>query len=251
MLKRSTGALLGLTLLSAAASAQGTTPLPTGYALTTPDTTTISAVATSSTRASLVSHPLVLVSNTGNQPACLAYGDVTVVAMWPCGAQSPFYAGPGQTVMLGVLGAGYLAGITGAGSTTLDVKEGYLEPQSSTVLGTVTADQGNAGAAPWPVLLTPAESTPAAPDISTVTTGGTAVNAFSAGHCAKGCFVVNPINATIALCGNGVTTASGTSSNAATICAAPGQQLNFTARSTAISVVSSDSSHPFGGEGYQ
>ncbi len=96
-----------------------------------------------------------------------------------------------------------------------------------------------------------AQTTPAPPDISTVTTSGVAVNAFSAGHCARGCYIFNPVTASVRLCGNGVTTASGTDTNAATICVVPGQSLVFPPRSGAISVVSSDSAHTFGGEGYQ
>lgn len=96
-----------------------------------------------------------------------------------------------------------------------------------------------------------AQVIPAAPDISTVTTGGIAVIAFSATHCAKGCYIQNPDNATQLLCGNGVSTASGIHSNGATLCVVAGQTLYFPPRSGAISVVSSDSSHPFGGEGYQ
>ena len=115
----------------------------------------------------------------------------------------------------------------------------------------VTANQGAAGTQAWPVSTTPAQSTPAAPDISSVTTGGTPVNAFSAGHCAKGCYVSNPDNATQNLCANGVGTASGVHTNGATICAGAGQSIPFSPRSGAISVVSSDSLHAFGGEGYQ
>lgn len=115
--------------------------------------------------------------------------------------------------------------------------------------------QGNASGVPIPVSgsisVTPATSTSAGPDISTVTTGGTAVNAFSAGHCSKGCLLVNPINATTNLCANAATTASGTQTNAATLCAAPGQQVSFPAVTTAISAISSDSSHTFGGMGFQ
>ena len=97
----------------------------------------------------------------------------------------------------------------------------------------------------------PLATTPAQPDISTVTTGGIAVNAFSATHCARGCIVGNPKGATVDLCANGTAAASGTVSFQALICIPPGQQYGFTARANAISVISSDSAHPFWGEGYQ
>lgn len=118
---------------------------------------------------------------------------------------------------------------------------------------TVTANQGTPAVVgnAWPVSSIPAVSTPAAPDISTVTTGGTAVNAFSAGHCTRGCYLINPKAATIDLCVNGVAVASGTVTVGSLICVLPGQSLFLPARSNAISVVSSDSAHPFGGEGYQ
>ncbi len=120
---------------------------------------------------------------------------------------------------------------------------------SGGVGGTVT--QGNAGTATQAWFVTPGTVTPAAPDISTVTTGGTAVNAFAAGHCTKGCLLINPSGATQPLVVNGVSTASGTVTSGANIAIQPGGQYVFTARTTAISAISSDSLHTFGGEGYQ
>ena len=114
-----------------------------------------------------------------------------------------------------------------------------------TISGSVTTTPSG-GTVPAPY-----KFTPAAPDIATITTGGTAVNAFSAGHCSGGCIIVNPKGATVDLCVNGISTASGTTTAGALICIPPGQQFGFTPRATAISAVSSDSSHPFGGEGYQ
>jgi hypothetical protein len=136
--------------------------------------------------------------------------------------------------------------ISGATGTTADVA--YSGSGTSTI---VAALKGIYAKLAGVLSFSPAQTTPAGPDISSVTTGGTAVNAFSAGHCAKGCFVRNPATATQNLCANGVTTASGTSDNAATLCAGPGQQVTFTPRATAISVVSSDAPHTFAGEGYQ
>lgn len=173
-------------------------------------------------RASIVILPLMLMAAAAIKPAAADSNTMclnTTLNVWqPCSASNPLYVSP----------------IVSGGA-----------------ISTVIANQGASGLTPWPVLSTPAQSTPAAPDISTVTTGGTAVNAFSANHCAKGCYIVNPDNATVNLCGNGVGAASGTHSNGATICVVPGQSLWFSPRAAVVSVVSSDSAHPFGGEGYQ
>lgn len=114
----------------------------------------------------------------------------------------------------------------------------------------VALTAGAAGAQQAPTPTFPAGSaTPL--DISTVTTGGTAVNAFSAYHCKLGCAIFNPDNAAQNLCGNEYGTASGTHTNGNTWCAIPGGSINFFPTNNPISVVSSDSSHPFGGTGSQ
>lgn len=215
--------------LAAQAQVPQSPPLSTSsLAIVASGTNTLS-VTTSSLRValSITTVPTVFITNAGVAPVCAKLGSGSVVATWaaPC-PPGEFFIGAGQTVPAGIAAQADLAAITGSGSTTLFLIEGYFAPST-------------------------AQSTPVLPDVFTVTTGGTAVNAFSAGHCAKGCYIVNPTNATQPLCGNGITTASGTTTNGATICAAIGQQLNFSPRSTAISVVSSDSSHVFGGEGYQ
>lgn len=86
-------------------------------------------------------------------------------------------------------------------------------------------------------------------DVSTVTTGGTAVTALIAGHRTAGGFLVNPKAATIDLCINEQTTASGTTTSGALICVPPGGNYNLTPSPLAVSVITSDSTHPFGGEG--
>lgn len=86
-------------------------------------------------------------------------------------------------------------------------------------------------------------------DISTVTTGGTAVTALTAGHRTAGGFLYNPIGATINLCINEQGTASGTTSAGALTCVQPGQTYTLTPASTAVSVITSDSSHQFSGQG--
>lgn len=86
-------------------------------------------------------------------------------------------------------------------------------------------------------------------DVSTVTTGGTAVTALTAGHRNKGGWLQNPVGATIALCINEIGTASGTTSAGSTTCIQPGQSYSLTPSTAAVSVISSDSSHPFSGVG--
>ena len=86
-------------------------------------------------------------------------------------------------------------------------------------------------------------------DISTVTTGGNAVTALNAGHRTAGGFLLNPIGATFALCINEQGTASGTTSAGALTCVQPGQSYTLTPAGTAVSVITSDSSHPFSGYG--
>ena len=99
------------------------------------------------------------------------------------------------------------------------------------------------------VTTTPGQRTIVPLDISTVTTGGVAVTALNAGHRTAGGFLLNPIGATIALCINEQGTASGTTSAGALTCVQPGQSYTLTPASTAVSVITSDSSHPFSGYG--
>lgn len=87
-------------------------------------------------------------------------------------------------------------------------------------------------------------------DVATVTTGGTAVTALTAGHRNRGGWLQNPKGATIDLCINEQGTASGTTSSGATTCVVPGQTYTLTPSTAAVSVITSDSSHPFSGQGY-
>lgn len=105
---------------------------------------------------------------------------------------------------------------------------------------------------PCPVSTTPGSLTLHALDVATVTTGGTAVTALAAGHRTKGGWLLNPSGASINLCINEQgATASGTTSAGALICIAPGASFNLAPSPLAVSVVTSDSTHPFAGEGYQ
>jgi hypothetical protein len=86
-------------------------------------------------------------------------------------------------------------------------------------------------------------------DIAAVTTGGTAVTALAAGHRTAGGWLQNPPTATIPLCINEIGTASGTTSAGSTTCIAQGQVYLITPAAGAVSVISSDSAHPFSGIG--
>jgi hypothetical protein len=97
---------------------------------------------------------------------------------------------------------------------------------------------------PGPVTLNPL-------DISTVTTGGTAVTAINAGHRSAGGWLFNPSTATINLCISELGTASGTTSAGNVTCITPGTTYIVSPGIGPVSVVSSDSAHPFSGMGMQ
>jgi hypothetical protein len=88
-------------------------------------------------------------------------------------------------------------------------------------------------------------------DVATVTTGGTAVTALTAGHRTAGGWIYNPSVATINLCINEIGTASGTTSAGSTTCIPPGTTYGIAPGVGAVSVISSDSAHPFSGQGLQ
>lgn len=95
----------------------------------------------------------------------------------------------------------------------------------------------------------PSQRTLVTLDVKTVTTGGTAVTALTAGHRTAGGFIQNPPSATINLCINEIGTATGTTSSGDTTCITPGQSYRLAPATTAVSVISSDSAHPFSGYG--
>ena len=97
---------------------------------------------------------------------------------------------------------------------------------------------------------TPGQLTIVPLDAATVTTGGTAVTALAAGHRNKGGWIHNPSTASIKLCINEQGTASGTSSAGPLTCILPGQTYQIAPASGAVSVISSDSAHPFSGQGF-
>lgn len=118
------------------------------------------------------------------------------------------------------------------------------------IAGKFTTDQTTPGTTDL-VHDKPAQKTIVALDISTVTTGGTAVTALSAGHRTGGGWIQNPPTATIALCINEAGTASGTTSSGSTTCILPGITYTLIPAAGAVSVISSDSSHAFSGYGLQ
>jgi len=85
-------------------------------------------------------------------------------------------------------------------------------------------------------------------DVAVVTTGGTAVQALGPGEHAAGGFIQNPPTATVALCINeaGPAVAGGSGS---TTCVSPGIVYPLAPNGGTVSVVSSDSNHPFSGYG--
>jgi hypothetical protein len=88
-------------------------------------------------------------------------------------------------------------------------------------------------------------------DVATVTTGGTAVTALTAGHSTAGGWIFNPDTATYDLCINEIGTASGTTSAGSTTCIEPNTTYAIAPGSGAVSVISADSAHAFSGMGYQ
>lgn len=88
-------------------------------------------------------------------------------------------------------------------------------------------------------------------DVSSVTTGGTAVTALAAGHRTAGGWIMNPTTATTNLGINEIGTASGTTSAGSTTFIAPGQSYSLVPSPNAVSVIASDSSHAFSGYGFQ
>jgi hypothetical protein len=87
-------------------------------------------------------------------------------------------------------------------------------------------------------------------DISIVTTGAVAVTAIAQGHRTAGGWLFNPAEATVNLCINERGPASGTASQGDLTCIVPGQTFLVTPGAGPVSVVTSDSAHPFSGAGW-
>lgn len=99
------------------------------------------------------------------------------------------------------------------------------------------------------VTTTPGIRTIVTLDVKSVTTGGTAVTALAAGNRTAGGFLQNPQNAAANLCINEIGAATGSSSAGDTTCVIPGQGYVISPAAGAVSVVASDSAHPFSGYG--
>ena len=85
--------------------------------------------------------------------------------------------------------------------------------------------------------------------VATVTTGGTAVQALNVDDRMGGGFLFNPSTATAPLCINELAVAAGTISAGSLVCLAPGAGYQLAPARGVVSVVSSDSAHPFAGYG--
>ena len=118
------------------------------------------------------------------------------------------------------------------------------------VVGKMGIDQSTPGTTNA-VATSPGARTLVALDVATVTTGGTAVTALAAGNRTAGGWFQNPKGATIDLCINEIGTASGTTSAGSTTCIVPGQIYLVAPAAGAVSVISSDSAHPFSGMGWK
>lgn len=137
--------------------------------------TTLSVTTASGRVAFATPGPTALIINTGANAAYLKFGGSTVTA-----TTSNYLLNPGCAMAWDVNGQGYVAAITGSSTTTLSVATGGGVPTlqnsgcsvtlSGTVVvsGTVTANQGTAGASAWPVKID--QTTPG-------TTNGVQVNA--------------------------------------------------------------------------
>ena len=147
-----------------------------------------------------------------------------------------------------------LAAVTGTAVITLNGSAGtsqvsFASPSVSiiqTTPGTTNGVVTNTGSV---TNMSPAARTLVTLDVKTVTTGGTAVAALTAGHRTAGGILCNPQGATINLGVNEIGTAAGTTSSGDTTFIIPGQCYKVAPASTAVSVISSDSSHPFSGYG--
>jgi len=125
---------------------------------------------------------------------------------------------------------------------------------ASSAAGPWTPCVGSGGGSPSsPSYIKPGTYTEVPLDIATTTSANVAVAALSAGHRSAGGWIQNPPTATTVICVNTITTAAFSSgacigSNNAI---SPGQVFNIPANANAVSVVSSDATHPFSGEGLQ
>jgi len=123
-----------------------------------------------------------------------------------------------------------------------------FEPNSTRTVGVPPSALSTAKARQVPMFQ--GQVTLVALDVSTVSTGGTAVTALTSGHRAAGGWIKNPENALANLGINEQGTATGTVSSGATTFIAPGEVYYLQPASGAVSVISSVSGHAFSGVGW-
>jgi hypothetical protein len=138
------------------------------------------------------------------------------------------------------------------GQTAQPVTPGYMSTSGcpSAALTPCFVPYGSGGGPGESVTTNPGLRTAVPLDIATVTTGGAAVTALSAGHRTAGGWIANPATATVNLGINEVGTAAGTTSAGNTTFIAPGQTYVLAPSANAVSVIASDSTHPFSGYGW-
>jgi hypothetical protein len=199
--------------------------------------------------AGTASTPLAVTATTGN--VALPSGAPTVVAVYNVGAKTAYVklgttSGVTAAVSNDAIAAGgsacytvgsntYLAAITGGSdTTTLNITGGT---------GLCSGFGGGGGGAT-------VTRTIVALDVSSVTTGGTAVTALATGHATAGGYLVTANAAGI--CVDQVTTAGTvTGTPSTTACVAQNQPFYLVPANHAVSVNSSASTVSFGGEGLQ
>lgn len=150
-------------------------------------------------------------------------------------------------------------GLTNTNRAWLCATQGFDEIRvlsSAVASGTVNVRISQSAApiqAPAQQATDPGQRTIVPLNVSTITTGGTAVTALTPNHRTAGGYLANPKAATVDLCVNEQTTASGTTTGAQSglYCIVPGGSYNLAPSALGVSVITSDSTHPFAGYGMQ
>lgn len=181
------------------------------------------------------------------------YGSYTcpASATSPCfvqyGASVPVTATitPSGTQDVNITQTGGVTQLRGTGATGTGSERVTVAVDSATVAGSASLPTGTSAIG----FVGPSQRTLVTLDIKTVTTGGTAVTAISAGHRTAGGLLCNPYAATINMGVNEIGTAAGTTSSGDTTFIVPGQCYGVTPSAAAVSVITSDSAHPFSGFG--
>lgn len=152
---------------------------------------------------------------------------------------------PSGTQDVNITQTGGVTQLRGTGATGTGSERVTVAVDSATVAGSASLPAGTSAIG----FVGPSQQTLVTLDIKTVTTGGTAVTAISAGHRTAGGLLCNPYAATINMGVNEIGTAAGTTSSGDTTFIVPGQCYGVTPSAAAVSVITSDSAHPFSGFG--